>query len=106
MAIAPQLPGELSISLCRGDDYSTLIDLSIGVVGYTWSAVLYSFATGQTLAQPAITVVDAVAGQINLSLTDAQAAALPPGTLGLRIHWVAPGDSKRRAFEGVCEVIR
>jgi len=106
MATAPQLPGELSIALCRGDDYSTLIDLSIGIVGYTWAAVLYSLVNGQTVAQPAITVVDAVTGQINISLTDAQAAALAPGTYGLRVHWTAPGDAKRRAFEGVCEVVR
>lgn len=51
-------------------------------------------------------MVDAVTGQINISLTDAQAAALAPGTYGLRVHWTAPGDAKRRAFEGVCEVLR
>lgn len=106
MATAPQLPGELSIALCRADDYSTLVDLSISIVGFTWSAVVYSLVTGQTLVEPTITVVDAAAGKFNLSLADAQAATLPPGTLGLRIDWVAPGDTKRRAFEGVCEVVR
>lgn len=106
MATAPQLPGELSISLCRADDYSTLVDLSISIVGYTWSATLFSLSNGQAIAEPTITVVDAASGKFNLSLTDAQAAMLPPGTLGLRIHWVAPGDAKRRAFEGVCEVVR
>lgn len=106
MATAPQLPGELSIALCRADDYSTLVDLSISIVGYTWSASIFSLSNGQTIAEPTITVVDDAAGKLNLSLTDAQAALLPPGTLGLQINWVAPGDARRRAFEGVCEVVR
>jgi hypothetical protein len=106
MATAPQLPGSLHVAFCRGDDYSTLLDLSISTVGFTWSAEIYSLTHGGTIATPAIDVVDAAAGKINLSLTDAQAAALPPGTLGIRIRWTAPGDMKRRAFEGVCEVVR
>lgn len=106
MAIAPQTPGELSVSLCRGDDYSTLVDLSISIVGYTWSAAIYSLNTGATLATPTITVVSAAAGTFTVAITDTQAAALPPGTLGLRIDWVAPGGFNRRAFDGVCEVIR
>lgn len=106
MATAPQLPGSLHFALVRGDDYSTLLDLSISTVGYTWSAEIYSLTNGATLVAPTITVVDAAQGKINLSLTDTQAATLPPGTLGLRINWVAPGDTKRRAFEGVCEVVR
>jgi hypothetical protein len=106
MATAPQLPGPLHVAFVRGDDYSTLLDLSISIVGYTWSAEIYSLTNGQSLATPQITVVDAAAGKFNLSLTDAQAGELPPGTLGLRINWSAPGDAKRRAFEGVCEVMR
>jgi len=106
MATAPQLPGPLHVAFVRGDDYSTLLDLSISIVGYTWSAQIYSLTNGQTIATPAITVVDAAAGKLNLSLSDAQAGQLPPGTLGLRINWTAPGDAKRRAFEGVCEVVR
>ncbi|NDD86073.1 hypothetical protein EBZ38_17575 [bacterium] len=106
MAIAPQTPGELSISLCRGDDYSTLVDLSISIVGYTWSAAIYSLSTGTTLVYPTISVVNASAGTFTVSITDTQAATLPPGTLGIRIDWTAPGDMKRRAFEGVCEVLR
>ena len=106
MAYAPQLPGPLHVAFVRGDDYSVLIDLSISAVGYAWEAEIYSLTNGQAIASPAVTVVNASAGQVNLSITDAQAAQLPPGTLGLRIKWTAPGDAKRRAFEGVCEVIR
>jgi hypothetical protein len=106
MAYAPQSPGELSIALCRADDYSTLVDLSISIVGYTLSATIYSLRTGATLATPTLAVVSAAAGTFTLTITDTQAAALPPGTLGLRIDWVAPGGLNRRAFDGVVEVIR
>ena len=106
MATAPQSPGELNVSFHRGNDYSTLVDLSIPITGYTWQAEIYSVVNGQVLEEPAVTVVDAAAGKFNLSITDAQASALPPGTLGLRITWTAPGDYKRLAFVGMCEVGR
>lgn len=106
MATAPQKPGELNIAFNRGDDYSTLVDLSISIVGYTWVAEIYSLVTGATLTNPTVDVVDAAQGRFNLAISDAQAAALPPGTLGLRIRWTAPGDYKRVAFDGVCEVRR
>lgn len=106
MAYAPQLPGTLHVAFVRGDDYSTLLDMSISLVGYSLDAELYSLTNGQAVATPTVSVVDAAAGKFNLTLSDAQAASLPPGTLGLRIRWTAPGDYKRRAFEGTCEVRR
>lgn len=106
MATAPQKPGELNIAFNRGDDYSTLVDLSISIVGYTWTAEIYSLVTRATLANPTIDVVDAAQGRFNLAISDTQAAALPPGSLGLRIRWTAPGDYKRLAFDGICEVRR
>jgi hypothetical protein len=106
MATAPQLPGTLHIALCRADDYSTLLDLSISLAGYALEAELYSLNNGQVVAEPTVTVVDAGLGKFNLAISDAVAADLPTGTLGLRIRWTAPGDYKRRAFEGTCEVRR
>lgn len=106
MATAPQLPGPLNVAFNRTDDFATLVDLSISIVGYTWTAEIYSIVTGQVLASPTVSVVNAASGQFNLVISDTVAATLPPGTLGLRINWVAPGDTKRRAFEGICEVAR
>jgi hypothetical protein len=77
MAYAPQLPGTLHVAFVRGDDYSTLLDLSISLVGYSLDAQLYSLTNGQTVATPTVSVVDAAAGKFNLTLSDAQAAALP-----------------------------
>jgi hypothetical protein len=106
MATAAQSPGELNVAFRRGNDYSTLVDLSISITGYAWQAEIYSITNGQVLTNPTISVVDAAAGKFNISVSDTQAAALPPGTLGLRITWTAPGDYKRLAFDGVCEVGR
>lgn len=106
MATADQLPGELNIAFNHGDDYSTLVDLSIDTTGYSWAAEIYSLVTREVLEEPTVAVVNAASGQFNLSITDAQAAALPPGTLGLRIRWTAPGGYLRRAFDGICEVHR
>jgi hypothetical protein len=106
MATADQLPGNLNIAFNRGDSYATLLDLSINTTGYSWEAEIYSLVTLAVLEEPTVTVVSAANGQINLSITDSQAAALPPGTLGLRISWTAPGEYRRRAFEGICEVHR
>lgn len=106
MATAAQLPGPLNVAFNRTDDYATLVDLSISIVGYTWTAEIYSLVNGQALGSPTVSVVDAAAGKFNLVISDTLAGTLPPGTLGLRIGWTAPGDTKRRAFEGICEVIR
>lgn len=106
MATSAQLPGSLNVAFNRTDDYATLVDLSVSIVGYTWTAEIYSIVTGQVLGNPTVSVVNAAAGQFNLVVSDALAATLPPGTLGLRIGWVAPGDTRRRAFEGICEVHR
>lgn len=105
MAIASQLPGNASVRFVRGDDWGETLDFSIDTTGYTWSAAIYSLFTGATVVSPTIAVLSASLGQVALSLTDAQTAALQAGTYGLRVTWVAPGDTVRRAAEGICEVL-
>jgi hypothetical protein len=103
MPTAPQTPGVLNLSFSRGENWSKLVDFSdpASLVGYTFTAGLYSVVTG-TLSQ-AITcdVVDAATGQINLSLTAVQTASLAPGTYHFRLTW---GPTVRRIYEGYCEV--
>lgn len=85
------LPGALNISLTVGDEFGMLADLSIDTTGYSWSAIVYEAATNVSFANPVgvstqgttaatftVTVVDAAAGQINLSLTEQQTGALDP----------------------------
>lgn len=106
MATATQEPGELNLSLVQGDDFGTLLDLSIDTTGYTIAASIYSLLTGVELLAPTVTEVDAEVGQWNLSMTAEQTAELPAGTLGIKVIWTTPGDDVRRFLQGVCEVKR
>lgn len=104
MATAAALPGTLNIAFRRGDEYGTLVDFSISVVGYTFTAEVVSAITGATLITPTVTVVSAASGQVNLSFTEAQTASLAAGSYLWRMIWVAPGAATRTALDGVCEV--
>jgi predicted secreted protein len=87
------LPGTLNISLTTGDEFGMLADLDIDTTGFTWTAIVYETSTtvsfvnpggvstqGTTAATFTVTVVNAAAGQVNLSLTEVQTAALNPAT--------------------------
>jgi len=106
MAAAEQVAGRLNLALVRGDDFGQLLDLSIDLTGYTFEASIYSTLTGEEFLAPSVTEVDLSYGQVNLSMTSEETAALPVGTLGFRITWTAPGGAVRRFLEGVCEVNR
>jgi hypothetical protein len=108
------LPGTLNISLTVGDEFGMLADLSIDTTGFTWTAIIYETATtvsfvnpsgvstqGATAATFAITVVNAAAGQVNLSLTEIQTAALNPATTyRWYLRGVSPGVVTRTYLSG------
>lgn len=104
MATSPQEPGVLNVSFVRGDAWGRLVDFSqpASIVGYTFAAGLYSTCTAGLVQAITCTVVDAAAGQVNLSLTAVQTAAIPAGTYELRLNW---GPTARRIYQGVCEVL-
>ena len=97
------LPGTLNISLTTGDEFGMLADLDIDTTSFTWTALVYETATtvsfvnpggvstqGTTAATFTVTVVNAAAGQVNLSLTEIQTAALNPAT---NYRWYLRGVS-------------
>jgi hypothetical protein len=97
------LPGSLNISLTTGDEFGMLADLDIDTTSFTWTALVYETATtvsfvnpsgvstqGTTAATFTVTVVNAAAGQVNLSLTEIQTAALNPAT---NYRWYLRGVS-------------
>ena len=97
------LPGTLNISLTTGDEFGMLADLDIDTTNFTWTALVYETATtvsfvnpsgvstqGTTAATFTVTVVNAAAGQVNLSLTEIQTAALNPAT---NYRWYLRGVS-------------
>ena len=45
MASYDQTPGTLNLAFNRGDDFSALVDFSIGMTGYTVSASMTSLVT-------------------------------------------------------------
>lgn len=106
MPSAADMPGYLAIGFRRGDSYGTLVDFSINVTGHTWDATVYSFPTGVAVLEPTVSVVNAAAGQVNVSFTHEQTAALAAGTYGWRLESTAPGDVRRTYIAGVCEVTR
>lgn len=104
MATASNLPGRLSIACRRGDEYGTIVDFSIDVTDYAFASQVYSLSTGATVVAPAVTVVNAASGQINVAMTESQTSALSAGTYGFRIEWLAPGSVKRTALDGFAEI--
>jgi len=104
MPNAPQEPGRLNVSFTRGDAWGQLIDFSTpaNITGYTFSAGLYATTTGDLVQAITATVIDATAGQVNLSLTAVQTAAIPAGTYELRVAW---GPTARRLYQGYAEVL-
>jgi hypothetical protein len=104
MAIVEQLPGNLAIAFRRGDEFAATIDFSIATTGYTWEAEVYSVVTGDVVQSPTVTVISAANGQISLSWTETQTAALAPATYGYRVMWTASGSVRRTVLDGMLEV--
>jgi hypothetical protein len=104
MPNAPQEPGRLNVSFVKGDAWAQLVDFSTpaNIIGYTFASGLYATTTGDLVQAITCTVTDAAAGQVNLSLTAAQTAAIPAGTYEFRMAW---GPTARRVYEGFAEVL-
>ena len=104
MASYDQTPGSLNLAFNRGDDLSVLIDFNpITMTGYTVTAGITSLVTGQEVQPLAVSFASATAGQVNVSLTDTQTAALPRGTYGWSLKWTE-GQATRTALTGFVEV--
>lgn len=98
-----QTPGSLNLAFNRGDDFSALVDFSIGMTGYTVSASMTSLVTGGDVQAMTVSFASASAGQVNVSLTDTQTAAMARGTYGWNMKWTE-GSGTRTALTGFVEV--
>jgi hypothetical protein len=99
-----QTPGALNLSFNRADDFSALIDFSIAMTGYTVTAGITSLVSGNEVQPLTVSFVSATAGQVNVSLTDTQTAALARGTYGWNMKWTE-GSATRTALTGFVEVL-
>lgn len=104
MPSVDQVPGTLNARFTRGAAWSVLLDFDnpASLVGYTFEAGLFSTVTGSLSQAITTSAVDAATGQINLSLTATQTAALAAGTYELRVSW---GPVARRIYQGYVEVL-
>jgi hypothetical protein len=108
------LPGPLNISLTVGDEFGMVADLDIDTTNFQWTSIVYEAATsvtftntggvvtqGETAATFTVTVVNAAAGQINLSLTELQTVTLSPAkSYRWYLRGVSPGLVTRTYLSG------
>lgn len=113
MADYAVLPSPLNLQFVRGDEFGILLNFSIDLSGYSFQPVIYEvqgvvddqIVAGPTAADFAITYVDLSAGEINLSLTEAQTQSLLPNkTYRWYLRWVAPGVVTRTVLSGSISV--
>lgn len=103
MASYDQTPGSLNLTFNRADDFSVLVDMSIALTGYTVTAGINSLVTGAEVQPFTVSLVSATAGQVNISLSDAQTLAMARGTYGWSMKWTE-GNATRTALTGFVEV--
>jgi hypothetical protein len=98
-----QVPAEVHIEVAVDDSFSSLVDLSISLTGYTVTAVV-EHNSGSTTSFTVVNT-DLSAGQVTISLTKAQITAIGVGVH----HWYlryGNGTVERRAFAGDFRVVQ
>ena len=104
MALYEQLPGSLSLSIVKSDEFATVVDFSIDMSGYSVSSEIYSLVDGATVTAMTTTFANAALGTVNIGMTEAETSDLAVGTYGWRLQWLAPGSVTRTALTGLLEV--
>lgn len=118
MATLSFLPATLDLAVTQGDELPFLLDFSIDVTNYSWTAIVYETTrtvssqfpggidtAGATAATFTVTEVDAAAGQINLTLQENVTAALSETqTYRWYLRGVAPGTVTRTYVSGTFSV--
>lgn len=103
---AATVPGTLNIIAKAGEAVSQLVDFSIDLTGYTFSAEIVSAVTFAQVLALDVTVVDVEDGQVNVGLSPEDAADLAVGTYLWRLTWTPTGGYQRTALEGIWEATR
>ena len=104
MALYEQLPGSLSLSIVKSDQFSTVVDFSIDMTSYSVSSEIYSLVDGETVTAMSTAFVSSALGTVNIGMTEAETGDLSVGTYGWRLQWLAPGSVTRTALTGLLEV--
>ena len=104
MALYEQLPGSLSLSIVKSDQFSTVVDFSIDMSGYSVSSEIYSLVDGSIVQSMSTAFVSAVLGTVSIGMNEGETGDLSVGTYGWRLQWLAPGSVTRTALTGLLEV--
>jgi hypothetical protein len=111
------LPAELDLAFIKGDEFGMVLSVNAtDLTGYAYDTKIYSMTTvevggglgagvasaaGETVVAFTVTPVALTAGQVNLSLTEAQTNTL---TAGAEYRWwfktVTPGNVTRTILAG------
>jgi hypothetical protein len=106
MATILETPGTLHIVVTQGRAVSKLLDFSISLTGYTFTAEIVSAVNYETVQALTVTNVNLATGQVNVGLSAASAANVAVGTYLWRLVWTPPDGDARTALEGIWEVTR
>jgi hypothetical protein len=105
------LPGELNLKTRQGDEFSAMVTLSEGtaafvLTGYTVTASITSLVDGSAVDEFTVSVLSETTGEVSIALQEWETQALPSGSYGWSLRWIAPGAVTRTALAGVLEVTR
>ena len=106
MATVSATPGTLNLIVKQGQAVSQLLDFSISLTGYTFTAEIVSAVTYATVQALSVTAVNLATGQINVGLSAANAANVAAGTYLWRLVWTPAAGNAATALEGIMEVGR
>ena len=106
MATVSATPGTLNVIVKQGQAVSQLLDFSISLTGYTFSAEIVSAVTYATVTALTVTNVNLSTGQVNVGLSAATAANVAAGTYLWRLVWTPAAGNAQTALEGIWEVTR
>lgn len=106
MATVSATPGTLNLIVKQGQAVSQLLDFSISLSGYTFTAEIVSAVTFATVQALAVTAVNLATGQVSVGLSAANAANVAAGTYLWRLVWTPAAGDARTALEGILEVTR
>jgi len=106
MATVSATPGTLNVIVKQGQAVSQLLDFSISLTGYTFTAEIVSAVTYATVTALTVTNVNLSTGQVNVGLSAATAANVAAGTYMWRLVWTPAAGNAQTALEGIWEVNR
>lgn len=92
--------GRQDVTYRTGDNFSTEVDWSLDLTGYTVTSALVSVVTGATVLALTTTLTDAAAGKVGVAFP----AVTVPGTYEWRQTLVSPGGDTRTGLIGYVEV--